>query len=178
MKLVLFLLQMKGFLKFHRNINRHHLHPNNHQNMVIMVNDPPHHNHNHNHHHQDGWGRAALEDSSVKEEKWRRPTHDDKLATPNHVHHHALTHENKLKQNWNYSQENWRVTDAEYATSWQSAVGAARPHIGIFSPQMYFGAKFFSTWMRVNCGKFSPRFPKNSQNFPKCLHMTIYSPKI
>ena len=53
---------------------------------------------------------------------------------------------------------------AECATSWQSAVGAARPHIGIFSPQMYFGAKFFSTWMRVNCGKFSPRFPKISQN--------------
>ena len=77
-----------------------------------MVNDPPHHNHNHNHHHQDGWGRAALGDSSVKEEKWRRPTHDDKLATPNHVHHRALTHENKLKQNWNYSQENRILRDA------------------------------------------------------------------
>ena len=87
-----------------------------------MVNDPPNHNHNHNHHHHDGWGRAALGDSSVKEEKWRRPTHDDKLATPNHVYHRALTHENKLKQNWNYSQENRRVTDTEYATSWQSGV--------------------------------------------------------
>ena len=67
-----------------------------------------------------------------------------------------------------HSQENPDVKNQPLIAEKQTS------YFSFFLHKCTFWAQFFSTWMRVNCGQISQKFPKISQNFPKFLHTTIF----